>query len=102
MIKNEEDGIYYWGITSTDGKKTFLKDGEGKMMPVTAAAPKIRINTNTKEWEISTDGGKTWELPVFTRPEKEREIPLFLVELVRMMIMRIYSERWHNIKVVEI
>ena len=61
MIKNEEDGIYYWGITSTDGKKTFLKDGEGKMMPVTAAAPKIRINTNTKEWEISTDSGKTWE-----------------------------------------
>ena len=61
VIKNEEDGIYYWGITSTDGKKTFLKDGEGKMMPVTAAAPKIRINTNTKEWEISTDGGKTWD-----------------------------------------
>ena len=28
VIKNEEDGIYYWGITSTDGKKTFLKDGE--------------------------------------------------------------------------
>ena len=23
--------------------------------------PKIRINTNTKEWEISTDSGKTWE-----------------------------------------
>lgn len=61
VIKNEEDGIYYWGITGTDGKKTFLKDGEGNMMPVTAAAPKIRINTNTKEWEISTDGGKTWE-----------------------------------------
>ena len=61
VIKNEEDGIYYWGITSTVGKKTFLKDGEGKMMPVTAAAPKIRINTNTKEWEISTDSGKTWE-----------------------------------------
>lgn len=61
VIKNEEDGIYYWGITGTDGKKTFLKDGEGNLMPVTAAAPKIRINTNTKEWEISTDGGKTWE-----------------------------------------
>ena len=61
VIKNEEDGVYYWGITSTDGKKTFLKDGEGNMMPVTAAAPKIRINTNTKEWEISTDGGKSWE-----------------------------------------
>ena len=61
VIKNEEDGIYYWGITGTGGKKTFLKDGEGNLMPVTAAAPKIRINTNTKEWEISTDGGKTWE-----------------------------------------
>lgn len=61
VIKNEEDGIYYWGITGADGKKTFLKDGEGKMMPVTAAAPMIRINTNTKEWEISTDAGKTWE-----------------------------------------
>ncbi|RGE77602.1 MULTISPECIES: PL29 family lyase N-terminal domain-containing protein [Bacteroides] len=61
VIKNEEDGIYYWGITGTDGKKTFLKDGEGNLMPVTAAAPKIRINTNTKEWEISTDGGKTWD-----------------------------------------
>lgn len=61
VIKNEEDGIYYWGITGTDGKKTFLKDGEGNMMPVTAAAPKVRINTNTKEWEISTDNGKNWE-----------------------------------------
>lgn len=61
VIKNEEDGIYYWGITGTDGKKTLLKDGEGNMMPVTAAAPKVRINTNTKEWEISTDNGKNWE-----------------------------------------
>lgn len=61
VIKDEEDGIYYWGITATDGKKTFLKDGEGNKMPVTATAPKIRINTNTKEWEISSDGGKTWE-----------------------------------------
>ena len=26
VIKNEEDGVYYWGITSTDGKKTFLKE----------------------------------------------------------------------------
>ena len=32
-----------------------------KYLSVTAAAPKIRINTNTKEWEISTDSGKTWE-----------------------------------------
>ena len=30
VIKNEEDGIYYWGITGTDGKKTFLKDEIGR------------------------------------------------------------------------
>ena len=78
VIKNEEDGVYYWGITSTDGKKTFLKDGEGNMMPVTAAAPKIRINTNTKEWEISTDGGKTWEpTGVYASGEGTGESSLF-------------------------
>lgn len=59
------------------------------MMPVTAAAPKIRINTNTKEWEISTDGGKTWELTgVYASGEGTGDTSL-LVELVRMMIMRI-------------
>ena len=95
VIKNEEDGIYYWGITSTDGKKTFLKDGEGKMMPVTAAYVKhvpllkfalIRIR---KSGRFLRTVARLGNLPVFTRPEKEREIPLFLVELVRMMIMRI-------------
>lgn len=61
VIKNEEDGVYYWGITDTNGTKTFLQDGEGNKMPVTAAAPQIRINKETKEWEISTDSGKTWK-----------------------------------------
>lgn len=59
------------------------------MMPVTAAAPKIRINTNTKNGRFLRTVERLGNLPVFTRPEKEREIPLFLVELVRMMIMRI-------------
>ncbi|WP_455585482.1 PL29 family lyase N-terminal domain-containing protein [Bacteroides sp.] len=61
VIKNEEDGIYYWGTTAADGTKTFLLNDKGEKMPVTAVAPKIRINSQTKEWEISTDGGKTWE-----------------------------------------
>ncbi len=78
VIKDEEDGIYYWGITATDGKKTFLKDGEGNKMPVTAAAPKIRINTNTKEWEISSDGGKTWEATgVYASGESTGDTSLF-------------------------
>lgn len=61
VIENEEDGVYYWGMTAANGTKTFLQDGKGNKMPVTAAAPQIRINKETKEWEISTDGGKTWK-----------------------------------------
>lgn len=56
----EEEGVYYWALTGADGNKTFLTDGSGKKMPVTAVAPQVRINAQTKEWEISTDGGKTW------------------------------------------
>lgn len=61
VIENEEDGIYYWGITTANGTKTFLQDDKGNKMPVTATAPQIRINKETKEWEISTDTGKTWK-----------------------------------------
>lgn len=60
-VIKDEDGIYYWGITGIDGNKTFLEDGEGNKMPVTTTAPQIRINEKTNEWEISSDGGKTWE-----------------------------------------
>lgn len=56
----EEEGVYYWALTGADGVKTFLTDGSGNKMPVTAVAPQVRINAQTKEWEISTDGGKTW------------------------------------------
>lgn len=78
VIKDEEDGIYYWGVTGTDGKKTLLKDGEGNKMPVTAAAPKIRINADTKEWEISSDSGKTWESTgVYASGESTGDTSLF-------------------------
>lgn len=61
VIDDAGDGIYYWGITKPDGAKVLLTDGAGNKMPVTAAAPKVRINADTKEWEISADGGKNWE-----------------------------------------
>ncbi len=53
----EEAGQYYWTV---DGE--FLLDKEGKKIPATAhiATPKIQINQNNN-FEISYDGGKTWE-----------------------------------------
>ncbi len=54
VIKGD-DGLYYWTI----GGEIVMVDGA----PVcaTGTAPKIRINPDTKMWEISTDNGKTWE-----------------------------------------
>ena len=58
--KQDTDGIYYW----TMGGEWIL-DGD-KKMPVTgekgadAIAPRIRIDEDTLEWEISTDGGVTY------------------------------------------
>ena len=58
--KQDTDGIYYWTM---DGE--WILDGD-KKMPVTgekgadAIAPRIRIDEDTLEWEISTDGGVTY------------------------------------------
>lgn len=84
-VAKDADGVYYWTL---DGN--FLTDDAGNKMPVTgpkgdtgatgpqgpqgpqgepgdagesgtsAIAPQVRINASTNEWEISTDGGKTW------------------------------------------
>lgn len=56
----EEGGVYYWA-TDLDGTITILKDKSGNKMKVTADAPEIRINESTYEWEISVDGGKSWQ-----------------------------------------
>ena len=84
-VKQDADGNYYWTIDGewliVDGEKVRAngmdgqdgengqdgqdgengadgKDGEdGK----DAIAPQVRVNPTTKEWEISVDGGKTWE-----------------------------------------
>lgn len=68
-VKQDTDGKYYWTVNGE-----WLLDN-GNKMPVTgekgdkgdkgdkgadAIAPQVRINTDTNEWEISTDGGTTW------------------------------------------
>ena len=61
IIVIEEDGVYYWGYENPDGSKEFILDNDGNKIPVTAAAPEVRINPDTGNWEISTDGGQTWK-----------------------------------------
>ena len=63
-VKQDSDGKHYWTVNGE-----WLLDN-GNKMPVTGEkgdkgdkgdkAPQVRINTDTNEWEISTDGGTTW------------------------------------------
>ena len=64
----KEGDIYYWTIKTGDADAVFMTDAEGNKMPVTgpkgedgadAVAPQERINTESNEWELSTDGGET-------------------------------------------
>lgn len=65
-VKQDEDGNYYWTLDGewllVDGEKVRANglDGEDGAKGEDAVAPQVRINENTKEWEISTDGGQTW------------------------------------------
>lgn len=81
-VKQDTDGNYYWTIDGewliVDGERVRAngKDGQdgengqdgqdgenGKdgQDGKDAIAPQVRVNPTTKEWEISIDGGKTWE-----------------------------------------
>ena len=57
----EEDGTYYWAYENADGTIKFILDDDGNKIPVSGEAPQVRINPDSGNWEISTDGGKTWE-----------------------------------------
>ena len=57
----EEDGTYYWAYEDADGNTEFIFDDDGNKIPVSSEAPQVQINPETGNWEISTDGGKTWE-----------------------------------------
>lgn len=52
-VKEDTDGFYYWTL---DGE--FVVDAEGNKLPVTAAAPKVKVENET--WMVSYDDGKTW------------------------------------------
>ncbi len=58
------DGVLYWTVDYNDGKGAQpLLDKDGNKIPTTgkdAIAPQVRINTDSGIWEVSTDGGKTW------------------------------------------
>ena len=77
-VKQDTDGNYYWTINGewliVDGERVRAnghdgqsgqdgqdgQDGQNGQDGQDAVAPQVRINEDTKEWEISTDGGVTW------------------------------------------
>ncbi len=84
-VKQDVDGNYYWTIDGewllVDGERVRANgvdgedgadgeagkdgadgtDGKDGVDGKDAVAPQVRINPSTKEWEISVDGGVTWE-----------------------------------------
>ena len=69
-VEQDEDGNYYWTVDGewllVDGERVRANgmdgaNGENGTPGSDAVAPQVRINDVTKMWEISTDGGQTWE-----------------------------------------
>lgn len=80
----DPNGVAYWTIL-VDGKPEPLRDEDGNIIPVRGPSgkdgmngqdgvdgengkdapdvvlPMVRINPDTGKWEISSDGGKTWD-----------------------------------------
>lgn len=67
VAKDETDGLWYWTIDGewlvVDGQRIRAQgiDGEDGRPGEDAIAPQVRINPDTRMWEISVDGGLTWE-----------------------------------------
>ncbi len=69
VAQDPADGVWYWTLNGT-----WMLDGEGNRMQAGATdgkngrngssgyvvLPQMRINTETRNWEISTDAGETW------------------------------------------
>lgn len=59
-VRKDDNGLYYWTVDGewliADGEKVRATAVDGN----NAVAPQVRINLETYEWEISTDGGSTW------------------------------------------
>ncbi len=70
----EEDGVRYWAVVRDGQTEALLADG--KKVPV-ASMPKVRIEPSTDEYQVSIDGGKTWEgLGVYAKNDSE-DVALF-------------------------
>ena len=56
-VRQDEDGKYYWTLGGdwmvTNGNKVCANGEDG-------IAPRMRINNETKEWEVSYDNEKAW------------------------------------------
>lgn len=67
VAQDETDGLWYWTVDGewliVDGQKVRAQgvDGEDGKPGADAVAPQVRINPDTKMWEISVDGGRSWE-----------------------------------------
>lgn len=67
VAQDETDGLWYWTLAGNwlivDGQRIKAQgiDGEDGKPGTDAVAPQVRINPDSKEWEISVDGGKSWE-----------------------------------------
>ena len=61
IIIVQENGNFYWAYETEDGSIEFLTDGNGEKILAAATAPQVRINPETGNWEISSDGGNTWK-----------------------------------------
>lgn len=53
-VEKGDDGQYYWTL---DGELLLV---DGTPVSASTVAPQIRINDETKMWEVSADGGLTW------------------------------------------
>ncbi len=53
-VMTDSDGKLYWSVNGE-----FLKDSDGNKIPV-YVTPEVRINTSTKEIEVSVNGGAYW------------------------------------------
>lgn len=56
-VKKDTDGFYYWTL---DGEFMMVDGQKIKAEGSSGSAPQLRIDAETKYWEISTDGGNTW------------------------------------------
>ncbi len=54
-IRKDADGLYYWTL---NGEWLMVN---GQKVRASASALEVRVNTESSEWEISTDGGATWQ-----------------------------------------